>query len=85
MVQIFTAMFGATSPSTVQNFFRVLRNINTDCMVSPLSYKNLLKAPFKQLAPLDACDPPPALLTVLELDLIVSQGCDVRVMAPGWP
>jgi hypothetical protein len=85
MAQIVTAMFGETSPQQYRNFFRVLRNINTDYMVSPPSYKNLLKAPFKQLAPLDACDPPPALLTVLELDLIVSQRCDVRVMAPGCP
>jgi len=83
MVQIVTAIFGGTSPHQYRNFFRVLRNINPDYMVSPPSYKNLLKAPFKQLAPLDACDPTPALLTVLELDLIVSQGCEVRVMAPG--
>jgi hypothetical protein len=85
MVQVVTAIFGGTSPQQYRNFLRVLRNINTDYMVSPPSYKNLLKAPFKQLAPLDACDPPPALFTVLELDVIVSQGCDVRVMAPGWP
>ena len=85
MVQIVTAMFGGTSPQQYRNFLSVLRSINNDYMISPPSYKNLLKAPFKQLATLDACDPPPALLTVLELDLIVSQGCDVRVMVPGWP
>jgi hypothetical protein len=61
-----------------------VRTIKTEYIVFPSFYKNLLKAPFKQLAPLDAFDPPPALLTVLELDLIVSQGWYVRVLTIGY-
>jgi len=34
IVQIVTAIFGGTSPQQYRNFFRVLRNTNTDYMVS---------------------------------------------------